>query len=420
MICATQVHYKSNDLTTAYQFARRACGFAPENAYCWGNLGNLEHEIYRFDQAEFCFQQGFKVSKDDKQKGFIALVYAAMLVQKGDWDKALPMCRTAFSYQDKPKTRANLGLALLATGQWKEGWPLYDATIGFDKSRRKMQYKGEDVWDGTKGKSVVIYEEQGIGDVMSFASMVPDALEDCESVVLDVRPELEGLFKRSFPKATVYGSHTGIGEDWRSKHKVDASISIGGLGKLYRPSPEACPGTPYLKADPDRVEMWKAIFKSQGKPVIGIGWSGGMEHTGARHRIWKLEELLPIFKSVDAVWVSLQYKDASKEIERFKAQHPEIDLRQYKHATITKDYDDTAALVEALDLVVTMQSAVGHLAGALGKEAWVFVNKHGQWRYGPNTQTELPWYKSVRLFRNVEGWPIGQAATLLKSRYGKS
>lgn len=411
------MHYKSNDITTAYQFARRACGFAPENAYCWGNLGNLEHEIYRFDQAEFCFQQGFRVAKDDQAKGFISLVYAAMLVQKGAWDKALPMCRTAFSYQDKAKTRGNLGLALLATGNWKEGWPMYDAIIGFDKSRRKMQYKDEDVWDGSKGKSIVVYEEQGVGDVISFASMVPDVLNDAE-VVLDVRPELEGLFRRSFPKATVYGSVGGIGEDWRSKHRIDASISIGGLGRLYRPSPEACPGTPYLKADPDRVAMWKALFKQQGKPVIGIGWSGGLEHTGARHRIWKLEELLPLFKSVDAVWVSLQYKDASKEIEAFRAKHPEIDLRQYKQATITKDYDDTAGMVDALDLVVTMQSAVLHLAGALGKECWGFVNRHGQWRYGPTTQTTLPWYRSVRLFRHVIGepWPINEAAKELRKR----
>jgi hypothetical protein len=342
-----------------------------------------------------------------------------MLVQKGDWARALPVARKAIAYRpDKAKAKGNLGLALLAVGQWKEGWPLYDAIIGFDQSRKKMNYADEPVWDGSKGKSVVIYEEQGIGDVISFASMVPDALKDCKSVVLDVSPKLEGLFKRSFPEATVYGSITGLGDDWRGEHQIDASVSIGGLGKLYRPSPESCPGTPYLKADPERALMWKALFKSENKPVIGVAWSGGLEHTGAKNRVWGLEELLPVFKSIDAVWVCLQYKDASREIAAFRIKHPGIDLRQYPYATLTNDYDDTAALVESLDLVIGMQTAVNHLAGALGKECWCFVNKHGQWRYGPNTQTTLPWYKSVRLFRNVNGWPIEEAAQELKKRYG--
>jgi len=389
---------------------------ARDNPYCWGNLGNIEHELYRFEQAEFCFEEGLKVAKTDAQRGFIYLTYAAMLVQKGDWGRALPMARKALAYKDKAKTRANLGLALLAVGQWKEGWPLYDAIIGFDRSRRKMQYQDEGEWDGSKGKNVVIYDEQGIGDAISFASMVPDALKDAK-VVLDVRPELKGLFQRSFPEAKVYGSATGLGEDWRAKHRIDASISLGGLGKLYRPTPESCPGTDYLKPDPDRVRMWKALFSIETKPVIGIAWSGGMEHTGAKHRLWKLDDLLPIFRSVDAVWVSLQYKDAEKEIAAFREDHPEIDLRQYAFGTLTKDYDDTAALVECLDLVVGVQTAVHHLAGAMGKESWCFVNKHGQWRYGPNTQKTLPWYRSVRLFRNIDGWPFEEAATELKERF---
>lgn len=389
---------------------------AVDNAYAWGNLGNIEHELYRFEEAEFCFKKGLSVATTDAQRGFLCLTYAAMLVQSGDWERAVPMCKLAFEYKDKAKTRANLGLAYLATGNWKEGWPLYDAIIGFDKSRRKMQYANEQEWDGSKDKTVVIYDEQGIGDAISFASMVPDAMKDA-TVVIDIRPELAGLFKRSFPQATVYGSAMGAGEDWRPKHQIDASISLGGLGKLYRPSAESFPGTAYLKADPDRVTMWKALFAKETKPVIGIAWSGGMEHTGAKHRIWKLEELLPIFRSVDAVWVSLQYKDAGREIAEFTERFPDIDLRQYRYGTLTPDYDDTAALVECVDMVVTMQTACGHLAGALGKECWIFVNKHSQWRYGPNTQKTIPWYSSVQLFRNVDGWPFDEAAKALKAKY---
>lgn len=418
LICATQIYWKSEENSVAYQFAKRACELSPKNPYCWGNLGQIEDQLYRFEEAERCYERGISVARNDAQKGFLYLNYAGMLVNKGDWGRALSVAKKAIAYRpDKPKAKANLGLALLALGQWKEAWPLYDSIIGFDKSRRKMQYAGEQEWDGSPGKSIVVYEEQGIGDAMSFASMIPDVIKDCESVVIDCSPKLRGLFQRSFPSTTVYGSITGLGEDWRANHKIDASISLGGLGKLYRPTPESCPGTPYLVADPERVTMWRALFKGFGKPVIGIGWSGGLEHTGARNRVWKLEELLPLFRSIDAVWVSLQYKDSSKEIETFRAKFG-IDLRQYQNGTLTPDYDDTAAMVTALDLVVTMQSAVLHLAGALGKECCGFVNRHSQWRYGPNTQTTLPWYRSVKLFRNINGWPIEEAAKELKERYG--
>lgn len=393
-----------------------------KNPYCWGNLANVEHELYRFDQAEFCIERGVQVASKKEHFAFLRKIHAATLVQMGDWDRAVRASRMALALQDSGKNRANLGLALLGAGKWEEAWPLYVEISGRDRSSRKMQYADEQTWDGTKGKSIVVYEEQGMGDVISFASILPDVLKDA-TVVLDVRPELEELFKRSFPEATVYGSFSGLGEgreiglgeDWRSKHKIEASIPIGGLAKFYRPTPESCPGTPYLVPDATKVLEWQTKLRT-GKPVIGIAWSGGMEHTGAVNRRWTLEEMLPVFKSVDAVWVSLQYKDAAEEIAAFKKKYPEIDLRQYPEV-LSDDYDDTAALVMALDMVFAIQTAVVHLAGALGKECWCFVNKYSQWRYGPNTQTTLPWYDSIRLFRNIDGWPLVEAAKELRSRF---
>lgn len=397
---------------------------AQKNPYCWGNLANIEHELYRFAEAEFCIKKGLEVCQKREQYAFMRKIQTALYVQMGDWERAERSGRMAVALNDSGKNRANLGMALLGVGKWSEAWPLYAEIVGLDRSSRRMQYADEQEWDGTPGKSVVVYDEQGIGDCISFASCVPDALKRAK-VVMDVRPELDGLFRRSFPDATVYGSFSGLGngeeiglgEDWREKHAIDASIPIGGLARLYRPSPEACPGTAYLKADPERVAKWKAEFG--GKLAIGVAWSGGMEHTHAQNRLWTLEELVPVFKSVDAIWVSLQYKDCSEEIAAFRERHPEIDLRHYPEATVlSDDYDDTAALVDAVDMVFSMQTAVIHLAGALGKECWCFVNKHSQWRYGPNTQTTLPWYRSVRLWRNVDGWPLLEAAQELKAKYG--
>jgi tetratricopeptide (TPR) repeat protein len=423
LICATKINYKAWRLTTAYQFARRAAGIGKENSFCWGNLANIEHELYRFEQAEFCIEQGLKVAKTKREYAFLRKIQAALFIQMGDWERAVRASRIALSLNDDGKNRANLGMALLGVGKWEEAWPLYVEISGRDKSSRRMQYLDEPVWDGSKGKSIVVYDTQGIGDCIAFASIIPDALKDV-SVVMDVRPELAGLFKRSFPQATVYGSFSGlgneveqgIGEDWRAKHKIEASIGMDGLARFYRPSPESCPGTPYLQADPVRVSQWRETFKAFGKPVIGIAWSGGMEHTAAKYRRIELEQFLPLFRSVDAVWVSLQYKDAQKEIDEFLERHPDVDLRQYKEATITKDYDDTAALVAALDLTIAPPTSVVHLAGGLGAPCIAMKAQLTCWKFAVN----LPFNKTnMTLVENRGDWDytIADVAELVKKRF---
>lgn len=168
-----------------------------------------------------------------------------------------------------------------------------------------------------------------------------------------------------------------------------------------------------MVSDPERTLMWKALFASKRKPVIGIAWSGGLPWTAERFRRWGLPELQPLFDAVDAHWVCLQYKDAKEEIAQFEG----AAIHQYPHATLTKDYDDTAALVAACDLVICMQTSVGHLAAAMGIETWCFVNKLCQWRYGTD---EMLWYKAMKLYRQSEkgNWPIQEAARVLKLRYG--
>jgi ADP-heptose:LPS heptosyltransferase len=190
------------------------------------------------------------------------------------------------------------------------------------------------------------------------------------------------------------------------------------LGGMFRNAPEDFPGTPYLKADPDRVAMWEGLWAKQRKPIIGIAWTGGVPWTAARYRQMTLDELLPVFRSMDAVWVSLQYKDASKEIAEFKARHPEIDIRQYPWGTLTKDYDDTAALVESLDCVVSMQTAVIHLAGGLGVPCLCLVNTCGQWRYGVDSD-DMPWYRSVKLYRQSKSreWPLDRLVDDLRGKF---
>jgi len=216
-------------------------------------------------------------------------------------------------------------------------------------------------------------------------------------VILDCDARLANLFRRSFPKAKVYGTRRAKEGQWAPEDRqVDCSLPLGQIGEFFRTSNDSFPGTSYLIPCPDRVKMWKALFASKRKSCIGIAWSGGIPKTNARNRQLSLEELLPLLQ-LDAHFVSLQYKDAKEEICAFKATH-NVDLIQYPYGTLTQDYDDTAALVASLDYVVCIQTAVAHTAGALGTPVSVLLPVATQWRYG-TSEDWIPWYNSLNVIR---------------------
>lgn len=422
----SHVMKKAKKLPIAYHMARRSVELAPEKFAAWHNLARITDEMWLVEESERAHRKSIKCALNAKHKALALCSLAALYINCGEFAKALPLCQQALMADPELFiARANLGFCQLATRNWIEGWENYAYSLGTDV-RKRVQYRNENQWDGTPGLRVAIYGEQGLGDEIAFSSMIPDAIADCEKVVIDCDKRLAGLFQRSFPKAKVYGTRTEKFLTWPEEDKdIMASYPIGGLGAFYRKSDESFPGNPYLVPDPDRVEMWNALWRVKAKPyrkpVIGIAWSGGMRHTGAKYRIWQLEELMPIFNSVDAHWVCLEYKDASNEIAKFRASHPEVDLVQYPFGTLTNDYDDTAALVASLDKVICMQTAVAHLAGALGKECMVFVAKTSQWRYGESGDS-IPWYKSVRVYRQKKlgEWDttIDQAAYHLREVHG--
>lgn len=392
---------KAQNYPVAYHFARKASEMAPDQFATWFDYGRICDHLWRPDESERAYRKAIKVATNPRNKSYALMNLAALYIQSGEFSKAEPFARQALMADpDLRGAKANLGFCQLAARNWAEGWDNYANSLGAE-TRKMVQYGDEPIWDGRPCLTVAVYGEQGLGDEISFASMIPDAVNDCARVIIDCDKRLKGLFQRSFPLAKVYGTRAERQLAWDvPDQSIHASIPMGGLGGIYRRSAEAFTGKPYLTPDPDRAAMWSALFAGKGKPVIGIAWTGGIKQTGADFRKWSLEDLLPIFQSVDAHFVSLQYRDASAEIAEFTAKYPEIDLAQYPYGTLTADYDDVAAMVFAMDRVVSMQTAVVHLAGALGKSCDVFVPKNSQWRYSESGDS-MPWYSSVRVIRQA-------------------
>lgn len=420
LIASSYIQWKAKRLPLAYHLAKRATDLAPSESAGWINLGAACDDLWLIDESEQAYRMVLRLDAEPRQKAMALSNLAALYINTGRFTQAEPLARDALKINpESPKAEANLGFAMLGQRNWK-GWKHYSRSLGLGP-REKVKYGDEPDWDGSPGKVVALYGEQGLGDEISFASMLPDAIRDCKRVIVDCDPKLTGLFRRSFPGAKVYGTRKAKALDWDAEDRqFDASAAIGELGEFYRTTDESFTGEPYLVADPDRRAMWRTLFDRKKKPVIGIAWTGGVPWTGQKYRTLSLEQLKPLLKSVPAHWVSLQYKDAGKEIAAFKAQNPDIDINQYAFGTLTPDYDDTAAMVAEVDLVVAIQTAVVHLAGALGKECMVLLPTNSQWRYGEKWDT-TPWYKSVKVYRqrSLNDWlgPIGTITGLLRKRF---
>lgn len=371
---AAHIYEKSGNTPVAYNLFKLAKDMQPGEASNWLNYGRCAQDLWKSSDAERAYTRAISITNRESTKVMCLGNLAAMHIDHGRFEKAEEYLRKAVKLDPDSKTVvANIGFCQLAKGQWDEGWKNYRRNIGTDW-RKKVQYGDEPEWDGSPGQAVALYGEQGIGDEICFASVVNDAVRDCRKVILDCDHRLTTLFKRSFPLATIYGTRHAKKRDgakWAKEDRaIDASLPIGQLSEYYRKSPKDCPQEPYLFADPERVAMWKALWQMKGKPAIGIAWSGGIPKTGEKSRHASLEHWADLLE-LDAHFVSLQYKGDET--------HPKV--HEYRYATRTADYDDTAALVASLDLVVAVPTAVVHLAGALGTKVIAMHGPMDCWKY---------------------------------------
>jgi tetratricopeptide (TPR) repeat protein len=287
----------------------------------------------------------------------------------------------------------------LKRGDFASGWADYEARHASPTAlRRPFSFP---TWDGAPlaGGRLLVYGEQGLGDQLMFASCLPDVLERVPDCVVECEPRLGALFARSVPAARVVtGPLRETVPDWlASAGPIDRQIAIGSLPGLFRRQASDFPDhSGYLRADPARVRAWRERLAGCGPgPKIGLSWRGGTPASRRGLRSLELARLAPLMAAVQAEWVSLQYSDCREELATLARDHG-IAVHHWQEAI--DDYDETAALVSALDLVVSVCTAIVHLAGSLGRRALVMVPYAAEWRYGAAGEA-MPWYPSVRLLR---------------------
>lgn len=383
------LHLEAHHFGDAYQYFRRALQERPNLPTVWLNFGLAAHELNRNDEAIKAYLKAAELD-NNMVKAYVNA--AAVFIEEARWDDAEKSCQIALEVEPGNELALkNMAHIHLAKHNWRKGWECWEKSLG-SKFRKEWSYdKGEKRWDGTPGQAVVVYGEQGLGDEINYASCVPDAINDCKKVIIDCDPRLQKLFQRSFPKAIVHGTRRDSHPEWLKDARIDARAAMASLPAIYRNSDESFPGTPYLTADPELRTMFRKLFDSYGKPVIGMCFKSGSRYTLQHKRSIPPEQFSPLFKK-DAVFVSLEYKEV--------IQHPLV--KDFSWATKASDYDLTAALIAELDAVIGIHTTAIHCANGLGTPTYILTPEHYQWRY----EGEYLWSKTAKVYhkRKDEQW----------------
>jgi tetratricopeptide (TPR) repeat protein len=311
--------------------------------------------------------------------------------------------------------RINLAYLQLGARDFRNGWEGYEHRFEANLSDLRSRHDLAETFMKTplvrKAEAlararVLAVGEQGLGDTIMFASILPDLLALTPEVDVCVEPRLDTLFARSFPAARM--------QPWAdlralaARRTYDRVIALGSLGRLFRQDAADFTGTAFLTADPRKTKHWRERLPAEGRLRVGVSWRGGTVTTRVAQRSLDLADFAPLLAREDCAFVSLQHGDVAQEIAAF------IEGNGGKLVSFapseTHDLDDLAALVAACDVVVTVQNTNVHLAGALGVPCLALLPAVPEWRYGVDGE-KMVWYRSVELFRRT---PQVELATLLE------
>jgi len=292
--------------------------------------------------------------------------------------------------------RWNHALALLASGRYRDGWRAYDARLSIPQFR-PAELPPLPRWDGAAapGLRVLVLAEQGLGDTLHFIRYARTLAERSLVVIAGVPDKLRALV------ATVPGV-TAVSTREAPWPAADAWIPLLSLPGLLDAAPAApVIGAPYVAVDAERRRAAaRAVHAvATGRTTVGFAWAGARDNTNDRRRSMPLAALAPLLARSDIAGFSLQHDDDADV-----AATPAAQSLHRLHARL--DYDDMAALVDVLDLVVTVDTSIGHLAGALDRPVWILLPHAADWRWGIGGD-RTAWYASARLFRQPRtgDWP---------------
>ena len=362
---------------------RRSLALKSDSAGTFTNLGNVLREIGRLEIAAASHRRAVELSPESAETHYnLGLVLRDM----GEIDGALEaFAKTLEINPDHVGCHWDRALSLLQKGELKEGFEEYEWRWKLDRSPPRGFT--QPLWDGADlgGKTILLHQEQGFGDMIQFARYIPMVKEKGGTIIVETQPELNRLFS----------AIEGIGQVINAGSQLpdfEVYAPMMSLARIFGTTLQTVPATvPYLKAPDAHAAQLPAALGPERK--IGIAWAGNREHRNDANRSIPFTRFIELMGAPETTLYSLQAGPAAADIAANGCEAFVVNL-----GPRIKDFADTAAVISQLDMVVTVDTAIAHLAGALGKPAWVVLPYAGDWRWLLG-RDDNPWYPTMRLFR---------------------
>jgi Flp pilus assembly protein TadD len=377
-------------LAEAEQHYRAAATLNPDSPAIINDLSVVCHKQRRYAQALELVEQAIRLQPDLPQAHSNR---GMSLTDLGRLDDAVRAFDESLRLRpDHTPTLLGKTRALFMAGQLLEAFTLYETR--FRNPEVFYPKLTEPRWDGSDpaGRTILVVAEQGVGDTIQFVRYLPLLAARGANVILLCLPSCKTLSE------TIPGGIRVIASG-EARPAFDAHVPVLSLPRIFGTTLQTIPAeVPYLAADSQRVARWRErIGGDGGRLKIGLAWAGSPSHTSDRFRSMPLAQFAPLASVKDVAWFSLQKGPGAEQLANLPPDMTIVDL-----ASDFTDYADTAAAVAALDLVITVDTSVAHVAGALARPVWTLLSYEGEWRWLSRDRTDTPWYPTMRLFRQPE------------------
>jgi tetratricopeptide (TPR) repeat protein len=356
----------------------------------WTNLGSALQIDEKYHEALAAHHRALELDPNHVEAHYNL---GTSLQAQGRWDEALASYDQALRLKPEyAEARFNRSFVRLSRGEFAEGWPDYAWRLKCKKyPRRELSAP---LWNGSPmpGRTILLHAEQGLGDTLQFIRYAP-RVEQLANVVVEVQKPLIPLLEQSgYRNLIARGSPLPA---------FDVHAPLLSLPGILETTLETIPAeVPYLSAKPELVEAWRLRLAEWPEFRVGINWQGNSQFTFDKFRSVPLAEFAPLARAPGVRLVSLQRGEGLDQLEQLGAELSIVDLGPDVDQAAGA-FMDTAAILKNLDLVVTSDTAMAHLAGALGVQVWLAVGFAPEWRWLQD-RTDSPWYPTMRLFRQTK------------------